>query len=556
MLLNGVVRFSTQLKCYFVLILWIFLLIGGMYKYVGNLNNNIIGENGYLQATNEENEDLFRFKQFKDRCGSEDVLLTRKDDGGTLEGWKLQGVLLVIRHGDRGPMSHVQGISSIDCGVDSSNILLKKYKNFLSNSTNPTGSNHMFWNKLGPFHGFPLLPPTQRSCLLGQLTYKGIAQLLQVGDLLNQVYARSLGVFNKYSSVSRSYTDSTLNSDEIVIFTTRYRRTFQSAMALLYPFLPIDKWLALNIQESHSMAFCFSDCACPQADYLRKKLNTQINMKLSQYPAISAVTQWIGSTVLQNPSNGLNGPNEVVDAILTILCHDAPLPCRTYSRNSSRDDYTTKVFVDSNDIINIDQDELQTAPMEDILASPTSESDLDTMQEGCVEANHINALMSYTIGESAREATLPEYKRIGLLKAYGMIRHIVSYMLRMISGDRTKFVLYSGHDWTMQYLTAALGIERKHTYVPYATTLGFEVYKSEANTDYYFRVILSGNDVTQSLGFCEGSKSLIVNRDSRGSKAALCPIENIIRFLHEDYFTALNVTNFKDACLMSSANQV
>lgn len=376
-----------------------------------------------------------------------------------------------------------------------------------------------------------------------------------MGDLLNQVYARSLGVFNKYSSVSRSYTDSALNSDEIVIFTTRYRRTFQSAMALLYPFLPTDKWLALNIQESHSMAFCFTDCACSQADYLRKKLNTQTSKNLGQYPAISAVTQWIGSTVLQNPSNGLNGPNEVVDAILSIICHDAPLPCRTYSKNSSRDDYTTKGFVDSNDIINIDQDELQTDPVEDISSPPTLESDTDTAQEGCVEANHITALMSYTIRESAREAALREYKRIGLLRAYGMIRHIVSYMLRMISGDRTRFVLYSGHDWTMQYLAAALGIERKHTHVPYAARLGFELYKSEANTDYYFRVILSGKDVTQSLGFCEGSKSLIVNRDSRGSKAALCPIENIIRFLHEDYFTPLNATNFKDACLMAT-NQV
>lgn len=327
-------------------------------------------------------------------------------------------------------------------------------------------------------------------------------------------------------------------------------------MALLYPFLPTDKWLALNIQESHSMAFCFADCACSQADYLRKKLNSQTNTKLSQYPAISAITQWIGSTVLQNPSNGLTGPNEVVDAILTILCHEAPLPCRSYSRNCSRDDFTTKGFIDSNDIINIDQDELQAAPLlEDIPSSPTSESVVESIQEGCVEANHITALMSYTMRESTREAALPEYKRIGLLRAYGMIRHIVSYMLRMISGDRTKFVLYSGHDWTMQYLTAALGIERKQTYVPYATRLGFEVYKSEANTDYYFRVILSGKDVTQSLGFCEGSKSLMVNRDNRGSKAALCPIENIIRFLHEDYFTQLNVTNFKDACLMST-NQV
>lgn len=97
-----------------------------MYKYVGNLSNNSISENGYLQATNDIDEDLHRFEQFKDRCGSVDENPSKKEDGGTLEGWKLQGVLLVIRHGDRGPMSHVQGVSSIDCGVDPSNILLKK----------------------------------------------------------------------------------------------------------------------------------------------------------------------------------------------------------------------------------------------------------------------------------------------------------------------------------------------------------------------------------------------------------------------------------------------
>uniref|UniRef100_T1GCT1 2-phosphoxylose phosphatase 1 n=1 Tax=Megaselia scalaris TaxID=36166 RepID=T1GCT1_MEGSC len=536
MLLNGVIRFSTQLKCYFVLILWIFLLIGGMYKYVGNLSNNSIGENGYLQATNDIDEDLHRFEQFKDRCGSVDENPSKKEDGGTLEGWKLQGVLLVIRHGDRGPMSHVQGVSSIDCGVDPVTFYSKsRYKNFLSNSTNPGGTNHMFWNKLGPFHGFPLLPPTQRSCLLGQLTYKGIGQLLQVGDLLNQVYARSLGVFNRYSSVSRSYPDSTLNSDEIVIYTTRYRRTFQSAMALLFPFLPLDKWLALNIQESHSMAFCFADCACSQADNLRKKLTSQANKKLSQHPGIYEVTQWIGSTVLQNPSNGLSGPNEVVDAILTIICHDAH--CHV--------EHIQEIILETMSL-------QKAVPKEELTALPTSETEqLNILQEGCVEANHIESLMSYTTQESAKEASLPEYKRIGLLRAYGMIRNIVSYMLRMISGDRTKFVLYSGHDWTMQYLTAALGIDRKYTHVPYASRLGFEVYKSEANTDYYFRVIFSGKDVTQSIGFCEGSKSLMVNRDSRGSKAALCPIENIIRFLHEDYFIQLNVTNFKDACLMT-----
>lgn len=138
-----------------------------------------------------------------------------------------------------------------------------------------------------------------------------------------------------------------------------------------------------------------------------------------------------------------------------------------------------------------------------------------------------------------------------------MIRHIVGYMLKMISGDRTKFVLYSGHDCTMQYLTAALGIvnsQGQGQTINYASRLAFEVYRSDAHTDYYFRVVYNGRDVTQQIDFCEGGKSLRVTRDSRGNKADLCPIENIIRFLHEDYFAPLNATNFKEACATPIGN--
>lgn len=38
-------------------------------------------------------------------------------EGGVVKGWKLQGVIAVTRHGDRGPMVHVRDANSVDCGV-------------------------------------------------------------------------------------------------------------------------------------------------------------------------------------------------------------------------------------------------------------------------------------------------------------------------------------------------------------------------------------------------------------------------------------------------------
>ncbi|XP_016967636.1 2-phosphoxylose phosphatase 1 [Drosophila biarmipes] len=575
-LLKELMRVATQNRafyCYVLLSVWIFLLIAGMYRYMGNVESvsgggSVFGPSSSGTISSLGGETLAsstaqRFAKYRERCAPLPQL-QRLDDGGILEGWKLQGVLLVIRHGDRGPISHVRS-AGINCGVGGGGTdnLVNRYRSFLYNSSSSaSGSNHMYWNKVGPFHGFPLLPATERGCPLGQLTYKGISQLLHVGDIMHQVYAHPLGLLLK-PNPNRASVETTphtlLNSDEVVVFTTRYRRTFQSALAMLFSLLPADKWLALNVRESHSMAFCFGECSCPQSALLRKRLEAMGDKQLLKRADVLEVMQWIGGTILQHTPNGISNPFEVVDALLTVLCHDAALPCRRKKLNSTPKPLRKNANQELVDVINIDQDEtaanlLQEGQTQLEPDSPEVENgnpalQADEPQEGCVEPTHVDTLMSFADELSQRSAGHAYYKLSGLLRSYGMIRHIVSYMLKMISGDRTKFVLYSGHDCTMQYLTAALGIiTSQGQTIAYASRLAFEVYRSEAHTDYYFRVVYNGKDVTQQIDFCEGGKSLRVTRDSRGNKADLCPIENIIRFLHEDYFSPLNATNFKEAC--------
>ncbi|KAH8289928.1 hypothetical protein KR018_005854 [Drosophila ironensis] len=597
-LLKELMRMATQhraLYCYVLLSIWIFLLIAGMYRYMGNVESISGGGSVFGPSSSGSVSSLGgdaaassstaqRFARYRARCAPLSQL-QRIDDGGILEGWKLQGVLMVIRHGDRGPISHVRS-AGIDCGVSGgSDNLVNRYRSFLYNSSSSvSGSNHMYWNKVGPFHGFPLLPATEHGCPLGQLTYKGISQLLHVGEIIHQVYAHPLGLLARPNS-NRASVETTphtlLNSDEVVVFITRYRRTFQSALAMLFSLLPADKWLALNVQESHSMSFCFTECSCSQAALLRKRLDAMGDRQLLNRSDVLGAMKWIGGTLMQHTPNGITNPFEVVDALLTVLCHEAALPCRRKKRLPTPKQAKKNPNPELVDVINIDQDETAANPvqasaenyklnafysysLESALQEAQNQQDPDSPeaengnplaqaegepQEGCVEPAHVDTLIAFADEMSHRSAGHSNYKLSGLLRAYGMIRHIVSYMLKMISGDRTKFVLYSGHDCTMQYLTAALGIiTGQGQTIAYASRLAFEVYRSEAHTDYYFRVVYNGRDVTQQIAFCEGGKSLRVTRDSRGNKADLCPIENIIRFLHEDYFSPLNATNFKEAC--------
>lgn len=535
-----------------------------MYKFIGlsEKSTNFINANHNYNSIGKENskfiDENVKLKKYRQDCNSY-MNIQRMEEGGIIDGWTLQGVLFLVRHGDRGPMAHVRGINSVDCSAEDS-MLLKKYKYFLSNATISTqvGGGHASWIKTGAFHGFPLLPPSTKTCFLGQLTPQGLAQELKIGEVLRQAYGMSLDLFSRekpnfHRSSSSNVTNNTEHQtvNDIVIYSTRYRRTFQSAMALLFTFLSPDKWINLNIQESHSLSFCFYNCACPHAEQLKKILSHESQQLLSQHPAVSAVVQWVGTTLLQNPSEQMN-PLEVRDAVLSIICHNAPLPCHKLTNNDHDYISTSTTEPDNSDVINIDQDEnsipqKETKEPEDLISEPEL--------EGCIEQSHVTALMSYTHRQGLKEAQSKHNRRSGLLRAYGLIRNIVSFMLKMISGEKIKFVLYSGHDRTLQYILAALGLQITNPFIPYAARLNFEVYRSNTDTQFYFRVLYNGHDLTRQIEFCEGGKSLRLNRGGRGEKADLCPIENIIRFIHDDYFTPLNATNYKDACFLTKDNE-
>ena len=177
----------------------------------------------------------------------------------------LEGVLIFIRHGDRGPLAHVRNISTVNCAGDFANNpelenFYQGYQTFLQNSSSYSRTG---WAQfLGSFHGFPMLPSNTRDCKIGQLTTLGIGQLLKTGLLLRNAYYQKLNLGN-----------GTISTKDVVAYSTRYRRTVQSAVALLYAFLENEVFQNLakvTLRESLSYAFCNSDCACPAADHYQK----------------------------------------------------------------------------------------------------------------------------------------------------------------------------------------------------------------------------------------------------------------------------------------------
>lgn len=538
-------KLSSQhraLYCYLILSVWIFLLVAGMYKYIGNEETSTTLKPTVNEIPNRNfpknlKPDIKMRRIFK-LCNPPEEIASGSE-GQIHADFSLEGILIFLRHGDRGPLSHVRNITNVNCAGDLINtdsldadVSFRSYESFLQNLSSPAKSATYLPQFLGPFQGFPLLPPSSGECQIGQMTPVGVMQLLKTGQILRSVYAERLGIGN-----------GSLTSNDITVYSTRYRRTVQSAMAFLYSFLSSDDFQKVVLKESQSLAFCFNECACPSADRFRHKFSIESNEHFHSHPAVVKLVETAASIVFEMPDKTLaSDPHALADALLLYVCHNAQLPC---------------IDIGSNDKI---------------------------PPEACIRMEQVTGLFAFTEWEARQYAKSINLKRSCLLRAYGLVRDIVSHMLRMISERKPKIVLYSGHDKTLQYLTTALGVISDTTVAPhYASRLIIEVYKSkEQNStskrtgsgtvarDYYFRLVFNGRDLTNHIHFCKGSNnltpvqvrsdgsqnihnsSLTPNGSRRQSTAYLCPIESIIRFLHDDYFSSFNATNFKDVCSVRS----
>jgi len=150
------------------------------------------------------------------------------------------------------------------------------------------------------------------------------------------------------------------------------------------------------------------------------------------------------------------------------------------------------------------------------------------------------------IEEAGRLAVSSEaYRRLARLKVQPLLYEIAHRMNRQ-SHDISlpKFVLYSGHDSTIEPLAAVIGVSNGN-WPRYASRLVFEFYArtKAAGTDTVagIRVLYNGKDVTGQLPFCKGITSKL--------EPSVCPLKAFLDFVNDSKFSGgPGETGYNEAC--------
>jgi len=149
-----------------------------------------------------------------------------------------------------------------------------------------------------------------------------------------------------------------------------------------------------------------------------------------------------------------------------------------------------------------------------------------------------------TIEEAGRLAVSDEvYQRFARLKIQPLLYEIAHRMKHQSDFSdmlSPKFVLYSGHDSTVEPMAAAIGVSNGN-WPRYASRLVFELYAptndASADTVAGIRVLYNGQDVTRLLSFCKGVISNV------------CPLKAFFDFVNDSKFSGgPGQTGYTEAC--------
>lgn len=389
----------------------------------------------------------------------------------------LEFVAVMIRHGDRAPLLPIQNQTTINCGTTHTPLM----KNYLKTLKHQQGSiKHL----PAQFQTIPLHPDL-KECTQYQMTLHGAHQHLMVGQALKKSY------IDKHGLLTMNWT-----SKDIKVYSSLTSRTFQSAVAFLFGFLPRFDMSSINIKPTLDYRFCMSNyyCNCPLLDQLYELQRVEKNQYLLNDTATMKIIEELASIV------PYFNAFFVFDALMVHVCHSAPLPCIPGTNK-------------------------------------------------CVTFEHIHKLIAHLSWVEQQQGFANSVGgKVIALKTQGFLNHLIYTINNYILGkDPTKFILYSAHDLTVQPLLSLFGIY--DGLVPYAAHIAFEVYRTGIDTEvkYALRIVYKGKDVTKEVSFCkpyfESPEKLLDISEYYG----LCPLESFYKFV-AGLVSSMGFSSFKAFC--------
>ncbi|XP_053379223.1 2-phosphoxylose phosphatase 1-like isoform X1 [Mercenaria mercenaria] len=410
---------------------------------------------------------------------------TAGDEGTFSSGFKLRMVHIFIRHGDRTSIHRFPGYKpeTYNCEF----------------STWYTGSNEKFRSfpqrmekypsekrRKNPFLTWPQYP-NQKTCKDSVLTSRGALQHLQLGQHLYDSYIKHSHLFEKSSS-SLIYAKS-----------TGTLRTYQSAVAFIYGFLPVTNISSFNIDYSEDLHFCSKKysmkvtCSCPHTRDLfarSKRFQSAISKNSPYYRTLREFYTLFG--IDDNDLILLAG---IADALVPTYCHNLTIPCSTF--NSSK----------------------------------------------CVDHSLLGTIWDAVTYKEFSKWDDPDlnFLKYSSIKMTPVLLEVVDRIKELIENNgKSTFILYSGHDVTISPLLYVLGLHDGR-WPPYASRVVMELYEKEnedTNNKFYLKFLYNGFDKTEKVVFCK-------NRTLNG----LCNFKLFTDFISRELLNRFGYVSYADACL-------
>ncbi|XP_046559160.1 2-phosphoxylose phosphatase 1-like [Haliotis rubra] len=408
----------------------------------------------------------------------------RGREGEAPPGYSLKSVYLIVRHGDRSPMGSFKNSPNpvLSCQHDSS----KKFD--IPNFDKFVSTMQYYQTRLHPGNTFPFhLYPRSQTCDSSELTGQGSLQHLLTGWHLHERYVQKWRLFSEPFSPSQVYVKS-----------TGYSRTYQSAIALLYTFLPALNLTDLNIFRSDNLFFCSEksfghSCSCPVLRQYKKMSDGEAGAYDRNNTDLKRVRQYIAN-VYNIKRQELPWLWSMIDTLMAYACHKIPLPC-----NKNND---------------------------------------------CIEPSYLAELWHQLDLHGAKLDELNSYQKYARLGIHPLLYEIKQHMvLTTKKKAKVKFVLYSGHDTTVSPLATALGIGHGR-WPKYATRIAFELYSREEPKKHHFlRILINGEDVTAKVSFCKGQ-----------AKSGFCKLKYFVEFVQKENLSLFNGKTYPQACEPTTTN--